>query len=104
MGVDYYNCSICGVIFNDCGSFGYCDNCENMLCDDCHEAQVEKYGEVGEKGENRYGEGAAAKCDLCSGAIISDSDIIAFLLGKAGTTREDVVASIQKERGIEVNP
>jgi len=98
MGVDYYNCSICGVIFNDCGNFGWCDNCGARLCEECHEAQVEKNGEVGEDGETDYGEDAAVRCDLCSGEIITDSDIIDYFLTKTGQDKDEVVAIIKNVR------
>jgi len=98
MGVDYYNCGICGEIFNDCGYFGYCSNCGEMLCGHCHDEQIEKHGnpEEGSEAASDYGEGSAAKCDICSGEIIQDHDIIQWFVNETGITEEEVIKLIKE--------
>lgn len=100
MGVDYFNCPICNSIFNDCGPFGWCSQCERRLCGDCHAKQIERYGQVQENSyaANDYGDDAVLQCDCCSGKIISDSDIIDYLLEDSGTSKEDVIDAIKKQR------
>jgi hypothetical protein len=35
MGVDYYNCSECNVIFADCGECYFCSKCDDKFCYKC---------------------------------------------------------------------
>ena len=102
MGVDWITCAICSENFPDCGPNGHCANCESWLCGSCHDEQVEKYGnpEEGSDEAANYGDSAAAKCDLCSGLIVQDDDVIEYLLAKAGMTKDQVVAEIKNQRGI----
>jgi hypothetical protein len=67
MGVDFYNCSVCNEIFSDAGYYGYCINCEGMLCGHCHDKMAEKHGYIGDDHEKAswYGEEAVNHCDTC---------------------------------------
>lgn len=98
MGVDYYNCSICGRIFPDCTDYGYCSNCEERLCGNCKEEQVEKYGNPEEDSEAAalYGTYSPEKCDLCSGEIIQDYDVIQWFINKTGIAKEEVIKTIKE--------
>lgn len=35
MGVDYYNCKVCGEIFADCSDYGTCESCYAHWCHSC---------------------------------------------------------------------
>lgn len=35
MGVDFYSCDCCGEVFDDCGYWESCRNCNNVYCDEC---------------------------------------------------------------------
>jgi hypothetical protein len=35
MGVDFFNCSVCGEIHNDCEYFSVCTVCDGYVCDSC---------------------------------------------------------------------
>lgn len=35
MGVDFYNCTSCNEIFNDCGEYKHCCLCDEMFCGYC---------------------------------------------------------------------
>ena len=92
MGVDYYNCEICDEIFHDCGHYGYCGNCESIMCGHCYDEMAEKYGELGEEHINAddYGEEAPASCDKCCGVIIDEHDFANFLVAKIGKSRAEL--------------
>ncbi len=102
MGVDFYACGICGDTFPDCGEYGTCAGCEEMLCTTCHEEQVKKYGtpEEGSDAEAYFGEEAANECDLCSSKVIRDADILDYLLERTGLSKEEVVQIVKDHRGI----
>lgn len=76
MGVDYYNCSVCGEIFNDAGYYGHCIECEGMMCGICHDKMYKKYGYIGEDHEKAgwYGEDAVNKCDACDKPTLNKAD------------------------------
>jgi hypothetical protein len=67
MGVDFYNCTVCGEIFSDAGYFGHCINCEGMMCGHCHDEMATKYGFIDENDERVgwYGEDAVKHCNAC---------------------------------------
>lgn len=102
MGVDWYPCAICGETFPDCGHYGHCSECESKLCGRCLNEQVSKYGnpEEGSKKESWFGSYSADKCDLCSGLIIYDKDILDYLLNINSLTKDEVIDIIKNERGI----
>ena len=99
MSVDWYPCHICGETFPDCGDYGYCGNCESMLCSPCRDAMVDKYGECTEERTIAgYGEGCSAECDKCTKSIAHDSDILAWALKKLNLTREEAAKQLMKEQ------
>lgn len=99
MGIDYYNCELCGVIFADCGYWGYCGNCESMMCGDCYEVMAKKNGVLGEEHENAvdFGEDAPNCCDKCDGTILDEESFVDFLIAKLGKSREELVKEFRKE-------
>lgn len=98
MSVDYYNCEICGNIFPDVINYGHCSNCEVILCESCKEEQIEKYGKPEEDSETAgiYGIHSPLKCDLCSGEIIQDYNIIQWFVNETGIPKEEVVRLIKE--------
>ena len=88
MGVDYYDCEACGEIYCDCGPCGYCDGCDAMLCIDCYDKSVEKYGKDEEHDH-------LLKCVLCQKDVITDATLVPFLLSLAGMTREQAENEIR---------
>jgi len=104
MSIDYYNCDLCGEIFPDVIEYGYCTNCEEILCKKCKYEQIEKYGLVEEGTEmaDYYGENNPAKCDLCSGEVVRDIDIIQWFIKNTGITREDIVKFIKEDIGVTI--
>jgi len=99
MGIDYYNCDICGDIFNDCGHYGYCGNCEATLCGHCYDAMSEKNGELGEGHENAddYGEDAPNCCDVCDGTHIDPNEFLRFVISKTGMSEEDLETEYREQ-------
>lgn len=99
MGQDYHNCAICDIIFGDYGEYGHCSNCGEILCGQCHDEQIEKYGhpEEGSEAALDYGEWSPVKCDLCSGVIILDKDILQFLLGTTNLTKGEVTRMMRED-------
>lgn len=76
MGVDYYNCSVCEEIFSDAGYYGYCIECEGMMCGHCHDKMTKKYGQIGEDHEKVgwYGGDATNKCDACDKPTLNNEN------------------------------
>ena len=97
MGVDFFNCAICNEIFNDCGYYGTCSNCEEMMCGTCVDSQGKKYGVVEEDSEAAldWGDDAPVKCDRCSGEIITDAAIVEYLCALIDNTKEQVIARMK---------
>ena len=101
MGVDFYNCSSCDEIFDDCGhKYDCCEACGERICFWC---QVDlgmrtKVGYLGGevKSLGDYWEGKTLiKCPYCDGTIITDQQILNYLLRKFNTNRDDVIAEIK---------
>ena len=103
MGVDFYNCNICDEIFNDCGDYGICSNCEGMMCDTCHQEMVKKYGnpEIGSDAERSYGDMSSIKCDICSGVIVTDKDIVDYIIDITGNTKQELEDKVRRWRDID---
>jgi hypothetical protein len=55
MGVDFFDCSICGDSVCDAGEYGYCEKCGAHFCEDCDEDQKVKYNVD-----------KLVQCDMCS--------------------------------------
>lgn len=88
MGVDFFNCDICGGIFADCGPCKMCENCSSYLCGECGDREAKKYG----LDEN----GHLQKCAVCMREVVSDGEILNFLLRKHCLTKEEVMDTIRK--------
>ncbi|MGY3188742.1 hypothetical protein ACVWXS_003466 [Lysinibacillus sp. TE18511] len=99
MGVDYYNCEICDEIFNDCGHFGHCGNCESILCGDCYDEMRKKNGELGEDHERAswYGEDSPNGCDICDGSHIDPNAFLKFVIAKTGKSEEELEVEYREQ-------
>jgi hypothetical protein len=98
MGVDFYNCSVCGDIFSDAGYYGYCINCEGMMCGHCHDKMAEKHGFIGENHEKAswYGEEAVNHCDACDGSKLDLDSFVDFLVDKIGKGKDELEEEFRK--------
>ena len=109
MGVDFYNCDKCNEIFDDCGhKYNSCEECGNRICFWC---QVDmkmrseaKYFSDGAKPIGDYwkdtGDGwyELIKCPYCDGTIVTDDEILTYLLDKLKTNKDDVIIEIKASR------
>jgi hypothetical protein len=86
MGVDFFNCDICGEIFSDCEHWGCCYPCGSTLCGDCYDSASEKYKAEG---------GELLACQICSKDIISDLEVLNFTLKKFNINRKDIEDEIR---------
>jgi len=100
MGVDYYNCGVCGEIFTDCGPYEICTKCESFICGWCLEDTQEKYGTGNppEGEEGYYGEDAPDGCSNCDPEIVTDAAINKYLFKQSGKTKEELTAEILRLR------
>lgn len=79
MGVDYYNCKMCGDIFADCSDHGTCEGCYATWCEGCkHSVTTFVFG-----GEER--------CDFCwhgGPKRVKKQQLLDFAVKKLKTTVE----------------
>lgn len=89
MGVDWYACPSCRETYPDCGHHGTCIGCEQTYCGGCFDDFAEKYGLIDDSHDRYswYGQ-ALVECDHCNGTIVSDSELLTFVLGNLGIDRE----------------
>jgi hypothetical protein len=92
MGVDYYNCGICNIIFSDHGDYGLCGNCDKYLCGECNESMKRVYGSFTEEDDN---EGQCKMCYECDPKCINDDKFIQWLLYKLNKTKMDAQSECQ---------
>jgi hypothetical protein len=88
MGVNFYNCHICGEIYPDCGNYGSCEGCNKSWCDNCN------------KKHHSFLYGDDIYCDLCFGdepESIDAEDMIDFMCTKYNTTRDAISAEMPKK-------
>lgn len=98
MGVDFHNCGICDVIFNDCGHFGICEGCDEWLCGRCYDRMLEKQGANGDEDEDDDDyEEELHHCDKCDGTVIDATAFFVFLADKLGQTTEDLEAEYRAQ-------
>lgn len=86
MGVDFYNCHLCGAIYPDCGPCGSCEGCGTSWCGECDE-EMDVFWFNGD-----------IMCDICYNREprkLTDAELIDILLKKLGTTREDIESKTQ---------
>jgi hypothetical protein len=85
MGVDYYTCANCARNFPDCGDYFDCITCENVFCSNkCGKKIVETDVEDGCYKEK-------ISCLLCREEVISDNNLMQFLLNHCNLTYEQAV-------------
>lgn len=86
MGVDYYTCDHCGRNFPDCCYYFIC-SCDAKFCsNECGGRKVEKASESGKYWDDD------TSCVLCRVELISDSDLLNFLLKRHNLTRSEAEA------------
>ena len=81
MGVDFYNCNSCEVIYPDCGPCGYTECCELSLCGKCDDL-TETFWYNGK-----------LRCDNCwppSTEPITDKTLLDFALEKLKMKKSDL--------------
>jgi hypothetical protein len=92
MSVDYYACSCCGEALYD-EFVGSCEKCGRSICSSClanyDTLDVDAY--IPSDVQNDDGEILAHHCPFCSGEIVDDGELVAFLLKKIGMSREDAI-------------
>lgn len=80
------NCDICG--YEDVDEYlYYCDKCGRVSCNDCLKQNKLKT-------PNKDG------CPLCLRTYISDKELLEFVLGQLGKSREQVTKELQLVEGI----
>lgn len=100
MGIEYYTCFHCDDVLNDHDGFDdTCDSCGLTICYDCQvklkiraEAKYKSLTFQPYFDEDNY----LAKCPYCLGEIITDSQIVQYLLTKFNLNEENVIAEIKK--------
>lgn len=81
MGVDYYSCQNCQETYPDCGDYFTCTGCESNFCStQCGGRKVEAASTRGSWDDK-------TSCVLCRKEVITDSDMVIFLLRRLGITR-----------------
>jgi hypothetical protein len=81
MGIDHYNCDVCGRIFPDCDDYGVCNGCEATWCEYCT-SRVECFYYGGQD-----------RCSLCysdEAMGIPDDMVLAYVLRQLGKTQDEV--------------
>jgi hypothetical protein len=92
MGVDFFPCDHCGESICGCGNYVRCN-------DECHRRWCDKHC-AGADGYRRYGdddEDDGPSCDFCRREDVTDHELLQFLLGRVGLTRERAVAECLKD-------
>ena len=86
MSVNFFPCDFCGESICDCGPYKHCPGeCGRRYCDwEC----AEGHGIT----EDRDGE--FTLCEYCSGKNVQDRELIEYLLGRLGVTREQAAKDI----------
>lgn len=86
MGVDFSSCDKCGVTFCECGPHSRCETCDQKLCERCSHSLC-LWGNMKDKptDEENYNQ-----CPFCSGKIVSDRDLLSYLIQKSGKIREEI--------------
>lgn len=89
MGMDYLVCNLCNEAFTDYHEYGNCATCEEVMCGNCLDEMITKYGYVDEESDfaGDYGEHNPKTCDICTGFKIQETLFVNFLIKKIGETR-----------------
>ncbi len=84
MSVDFFPCDHCGESICDCGPYVHCE-CGRKWCErSCSDKEGFRYKD---ENENK------SSCAFCRNEAAEDSDLLAFMLKKFKTSRDE----IQKE-------
>jgi hypothetical protein len=96
MGVDFYTCANCSYNFPDCGEYFGCSCGEHFCSTKCGGMQVIQEESPPEVDDDHYRE-EMYSCILCRKETATDHDLLHFILGKYGVTREQALEMYQKE-------
>ena len=98
MSVDFSPCNLCGTTFCECGPHSSCDTCGQKLCGPCSD-KLKLFGPCSDKlkvGGNMKDKPADdekedyQQCPFCSGQIVSDEDLLEYLIMKSNKTRAEL--------------
>jgi hypothetical protein len=81
MGVDFYKCKECGVIFPDCGPSAFCE-CGSHFCGECGEVE-------------RDDESCVVSCKYCRAESVSYESLCIYALRKLqklGISKDELIA------------
>jgi Zinc finger, C3HC4 type (RING finger) len=82
VGVEFFDCDLCGDTICDAGSWFACDDCNHVMCEECEFKHSNEDGEVA--------------CPFCSKEEATDSDLLEFALLKLGMTRHGLLKEYQE--------
>lgn len=101
MGIDYHSCAICDDAFPDVIDYGYCGNCEEVLCAHCRDEMGEKYGVFDEDHEKTdwFGENTPVHCDECITETYSVEERMDKLLLELSDEEREVLAEKLNGKG-----
>ena len=82
MSVDYFVCQNCGDTFPDCYDYFTCSSCESIFCSDkCGGRKIVEDDGISDQD--------LTDCVLCRMEVISDHDLIKYLLLKYNITYDE---------------
>lgn len=88
MGVDFYPCSKCEEVFNDCGWYADCEDCGEMLCGECmKELGITVGGLCKSPGPEDVD---YATCPFCNKDEVSTDSLLTYSLSLLKLTREEL--------------
>lgn len=106
MSVDFYNCDICGEIYDDCGGlYDVCEECGTRICYYCQvdlgmrtkpdyfDEGAELLGEYWDRND-KYP--LLTSCPHCKKEIIDNDTILSYLLKKYNLDKEEIITEIKK--------
>jgi hypothetical protein len=76
-------------VFCDCGYCGFCEGCSANLCGKCYDKSIAKYGKDDDM--------ELDKCLVCQKDVISDLEVLNYVLKKYGVKRKIVEEEIRKK-------
>ena len=91
MGIDYCVCKKCDGAFPDVIDYGYCVKCDESYCGYCTD-EIQKSGgfEIDEEANEIIG------CPYCKGEIVSDEQLLNWLLLEYQVTKEELIERYKK--------
>lgn len=102
MSVDFFDCDSCGESVCECGPYVRCEGCDNKFCTTCHKGKGLREDDLDgedtpssttddEGNPDLSDEEVVAKveaCPVCSLRMVTDSQLVSFLLKKLGWSRK----------------